>query len=147
MQKGLVSIFADVQDAVLEIQVEASSSDIEEDFTFNCLTCGEKFAEMHLLKKHEQIHLKDACEEVLSIQIPKPQVDSLNQMEIATGMTNNALFLILFYLSKLHQILCNCACFSGDYFRLGCWTMFRLMDLAGNCVLCSLTKSRKFWKR
>ena len=88
-----MSIFADVQDAVLEIQVEASSSDIEEDFTFNCLTCGEKFAEMHLLKKHEQIHLKDACEEVLSIQIPKPQVDSLKQMEIATGMTNNALFL------------------------------------------------------
>ena len=92
----LVSIFADVQDAVLEIQVEASSSDNEEDFSFNCLTCGDKFTEMHLLKKHEQIHLKDACEEVLSIQIPKPQVDALQQMEIATGMTNNALFVKTF---------------------------------------------------
>ena len=100
-----MSIFADVQDAVLEIQVEASSSDIEEDFTFNCLTCGEKFAEMHLLKKHEQIHLKDACEEVLSIQIPKPQVDSLNQMEIATGMTNNALFLKYDIFQKLSFII------------------------------------------
>ena len=113
-----MSIFADVQDAVLEIQVEASSSDIEEDFTFNCLTCGEKFAEMHLLKKHEQIHLKDACEEVLSIQIPKPQVDSLNQMEIATGMTNNSLFLKYDNFQKLsliiHQIVCNCACSLGD---------------------------------
>ena len=100
-----MSIFADVQDAVLEIQVEASSSDIEEDFTFNCLNCGEKFAEMHLLKKHEQIHLKDACEEVLSIQIPKPQVDSLNQMEIATGMTNNSLFLKYDHFQKLSHII------------------------------------------